>query len=89
MNNQPKGTATREELQEIHRVLCETFMDYLTNTPPGRIRASMLDVIRSFLKDNHISKNLSQAKDVTESLKDLSELSVPFLPDYNGGDTLN
>lgn len=76
------GRTPREKLQELHGVLCDRFLDYAKNTPPGKIRASMIEVIRGFLKDNGITKNLAQAKDVAASLEELSDIGIPFLPDY-------
>lgn len=90
MNSQQTTTrATREDLQEIHGLLCMSFLDYLKNTPPAKLRASMIEVIRSFLKDNHITKNLNSAKDVSQSLSELADMAVPFLPDFSGSDSLN
>lgn len=51
--------APRDQLQKLHGLLCTTFLDYFETTPPERRRASMLEVIRSFLKDNGIQKDLT------------------------------
>ncbi|ENO74797.1 hypothetical protein [Thauera sp. 63] len=50
------SAAPREQLQELHRLLAGTFLDYLTKTPQDECTASMLEVIRSFLRDNGITK---------------------------------
>ena len=76
------GIASRESLQTLHRLLCEYFTGYLANTPPSKIRASMLEVIRGFLKDNNVRKDLTSARDVKASLDELAGLSIPFLPDF-------
>ncbi len=90
MNDQQTPTrASREELQQIHGLLCMSFLEYLQNTPPAKLRASMIEVIRSFLKDNNITKNLTSAKDISQSLGELSDMAVPFLPDFSGSDLLN
>lgn len=86
---QTAAKASREELHEIHRLMCRNLLDYLQNTPQDKIRASMIDVIRAFLKDNNITKNLGAAKDVSQSLSELSDMAVPFLPDFSGSDSLN
>jgi hypothetical protein len=74
--------ANREQLEELHGLLTQTLLAYMANTPPNKRRASMLEVIRSFLKDNGIIKNLEACQDVAESLGELTSLDVPFLPDY-------
>lgn len=70
--------APQESLRELHRLLCTTFLDYLQTTPPERRRASMLEVIRSFLRDNGIQKDLTLHGDVQASLQSLSSLDIPF-----------
>lgn len=72
------GAAPRDQLQKLHALLCETFLDYFQTTPPERRRASMLEVIRSFLKDNGIQKDLTLHRDVQTSLESLSSLDIPF-----------
>lgn len=72
------SAAPRDQLQELHRLLCTTFLDYLQTTPPERRRASMLEVIRSFLRDNGIQKDLTLHEDVQTSLQSLSSLDIPF-----------
>lgn len=86
---QATARSSREELHEIHRLMSRNLLEYLQNTPADKIRASMIDVIRAFLKDNNITKNLSSAKDVSLSLNELSDMAVPFLPDFSGSDSLN
>lgn len=70
--------ATREDLQEIHRLLTEAFFRYLQETPRENQRASMFEVIRSFLRDNGITKDLNLHKDVQTSLVSLASLDIPF-----------
>ena len=77
-----KGLGTREQLQELHGILVESLLTYMKDTPPQKRRAAVLDIIRAFLKDNGITKNLNSAKDVATSLEELSSLSIPFLPDH-------
>lgn len=88
-NQQASARASKEELHEIHRLMCLNLLEYLQTTPADKIRASMIDVIRSFLKDNNITKNPRSAKDVSQSLNELSDMDVPFLPDFSGSDSLN
>ena len=77
-----KGLGTREQLQELHGILVESLLTYMKDTPPQKRRSAVLDIIRAFLKDNGITKNLNSAKDVATSLEELSSLSIPFLPDH-------
>ncbi|UCV01867.1 hypothetical protein [Dechloromonas denitrificans] len=81
--------ATREQLEDLHRVLCKALMDYLLDTPADKRRASMIAEIRAFLRDNNVTKSLGAAKDVAKSLDELSGLGVPFLPTFPGNDSLN
>lgn len=48
-------TASREQMEELHRLLLESCAEYLAETPPEKRKASMLAVIRAFLRDNGIS----------------------------------
>lgn len=72
------SAAPREQLQELHRLLAGTFLDYLTKTPQDECTASMLEVIRSFLRDNGITKDLTSYADVQSSLGSLTSLDIPF-----------
>lgn len=72
------AAAPREQLQELHRLLCGIFLDYLRTTPPERRRASMLEVIRSFLRDNGIQKDMTLQEDVQTSLESLADMDIPF-----------
>lgn len=95
MSNQPaekveaQHKATREQLEDLHKLLCESFHSYLLDTPADKRRASMIAEIRAFLRDNNVTKNLGSAKDVAKSLDELSGLGVPFLPTFPGNDSLN
>jgi hypothetical protein len=70
--------APREDLQEIHGLLCASFLDYLRLVPPEKRTASMLNVMRGFLRDNRIQKDLTLHTDVQRSLQTLSAMDIPF-----------
>ena len=80
--------ATREDLKELHGLLCESIFAYMRGVPPGKHKPAMLELIRQFLRDNGITKNLQSAQDVSESLEELTDLSIPFVPAYLGNDLL-
>lgn len=69
--------ATREQLQELHRLVTEALLEYMTTTPPAKRRASMMECIRGFLRDNRI-----QADPTPESLRAglerLQGMELPF-----------
>lgn len=71
--------ATLEQLEALHGQLTRVFSKYLKS---GDYSAPMLNVIRCFLLNNGVMKDLTQVQQVKASLGDLTDLSVPFLPDY-------
>lgn len=73
--------ATVEQLQELHGLIADIMLTYLKETPSGQHTAFMLNVIRSFLVDNGIKKDLVMGADVRLSLKELTDMDLPFLPD--------
>lgn len=83
------GKATREQLRELHFILTETLLLYMQTTAPAKRRAGMLEVVRAFLKDNGITKNLDSSREVSKTLEALNDVAVPFLPDYLTTDNLN
>jgi hypothetical protein len=74
--------ATREQLEELHGLLAKILLDYLKNTPPNRLRANKLEIVRSFLLQNGVKKDMNSGREVKAALADLSETDLPFLPDY-------
>ncbi|MGL1833740.1 hypothetical protein ACKVEX_09050 [Rhodocyclaceae bacterium SMB388] len=72
---------TREDLKELHRMLCDSFHSYLEDPPNGNYTARMLEVIRAFLRDNNIKKDPETTADIKQSLKELSSMDIPFFPD--------
>lgn len=51
----PTGPATADEMQELHRALLNALLWVMRNKHPSEIRATTLDVIRAFLKDNRVN----------------------------------
>lgn len=80
---------TREQLRDLHSILTETLLLYMTTTPPEKRRAGMLEVIRAFLKDNGVTKNIESARDVSSTLESINDIELPFMPDYLTSDNLN
>lgn len=48
------GPASHESMEALHRSLRDSLAWKLKNTPPDKIRAGYLGVVRGFLRDNHI-----------------------------------
>lgn len=80
------GVASQELLQDLHRMCAEHFHNYLVNTPPAKQRASMLEVIRKFMKDNGVEHSdklvaleaLSRPEAEPEA-DNLNKLDLPFV----------
>ena len=75
--------ATREELQELHYRLTKLFLTALRNPSKYDLSANFLNVVRQFLRDNSIVKDLAFAKDIKDGLKALGDADLPFLPTLN------
>ena len=71
--------ASRKQLEELHSLLTGIFLKYLKGDDHA---APMLNVIRSFLLNNGIVKDLTQVGAIRASMDDLKDISVPFLPPY-------
>ncbi len=67
-------TAPREELYELHRLLCAELLRRLQEKNPS---AAVLAVARSVLRDNAIT-----AKSHSDMLSGLAELTTTTLPDF-------
>lgn len=72
------STASIATLQTLWGLMLQQCIWYLEHTPPGDIRAEMLQVIRSFLRDNGIDADAAHRNDVQTSLKKLESLQLPF-----------
>lgn len=75
--------ATREELQELHYHLTQLFLKALRSPEKFDLNSNFLNVVRQFLRDNSIVKDLAFAKDIKASLIALEDAEVPFLPTLN------
>jgi len=73
------GPATIEDLQHLHHLVCVRLLDYMRNTPTEKLRAQMLTVVRSFLRDNGVrAEKRSTPESITESLESLAFSDMPF-----------
>lgn len=69
---------TEEQLQELWRLTLQECIRYMEDTPRGKLRANKLEVVRAFLKDNHITIDGGHLFDVRQSLSKLAALDLPF-----------
>lgn len=80
MTTEKPRRASREELQELHTLLTDVFLQWMRGADRHQMKAFQLEVLRKFLRDNGVAKNLTSATDIQSSLADLGSLDVPFLP---------
>lgn len=72
------GPASKAQLQALWTMLLDTCTHYLTTVPPEQQKTSMLEVCRSFLRDNGVTvegRAPAQLKQDAEALKDVA---LPF-----------
>lgn len=83
--------ATQQQLQELHTQMVQIFVAWLEAEPDKlKLRPAHLEIMRKFLADNGIKKDLPKALDQKTTLEELGSLSIPFLPiisQVNGGQT--
>jgi hypothetical protein len=75
--------ATIEDLQELHSLMVALFLEWMRDPDKYKVKPFHLAVVRQFLKDNGVSKNLGQSKDIKDSLGELAGFDIPFLPEYD------
>ncbi len=76
--------ATTEQLQELHTSLVLIFKAWLEAEPDVfKLKPYHLNVLRQFLKDNGVVKDLPRAVDVKNTLEALGDLTIPFLEPAN------
>lgn len=76
--DQPLRRATREDLQYLHTMMVHIFMGWMKM--PEKLKPYHLSVLRQFLKDNNVAKNLTQGRDIKAALEDLKDTDIPFIP---------
>lgn len=76
--DQPLRRATREDLQYLHTMMVHIFLGWMKT--PEKLKPFHLNVLRQFLKDNNVAKNLTQGRDIKAALEDLKDTEIPFLP---------
>lgn len=69
-----RGPASRADLYRLHRVLCATLLDRLTD-PDCAARASILAVVVSFLNSCGINREVSDARLARIHLEELKDAS--------------
>jgi len=74
--------ATREDLQVIHDQLVAIFQMWMNDPVGHKVKPYHLEVVRKFLADNGVRKNLSKTQDINESLGELAGFDIPFSPNY-------
>lgn len=73
--------ASQAMLWELWRAVAKTLLDQLTNTPPGEVKASLINVARAFLADNGIV--VGGVHDPRQTRDELSRL-MDTIPDFDG-----
>lgn len=74
--------ASQAMLWELWRAVAKTLLDQLTSTPPGEVKASLINVARAFLADNGIV--VGGVHDPRQTRDELSRL-LETIPDFNEG----
>lgn len=75
----PSGPATADEMQELHRALLNALLWTMRNTPPSKLKATTLEVLRAFLKDNHVNVPSQDTRGLLRGLESLQDASrFPF-----------
>lgn len=72
-----------EDLYALHAALAASFSALLSQPDQSKVRASHLNVLRLFLRDNKVGKDLGQSRAIKASLEDLVDADIPFLPVFN------
>jgi hypothetical protein len=76
---EPSSAASREQLNALWGLLLNALVTALTETQPGHMRASMLDVARKFLADNNVvAVDAMGVSDVKKTLESLAVTRLPF-----------
>lgn len=70
------GPATAEQLWALWQLLMKAILELMER--PEQLKADQMNVIRMWLKDNHVSIHAAHEADIRESLVKLQALSVPF-----------
>lgn len=77
--SQPQTAAPYELMRRLHQAVLDEMLLYMTETPVEKRRASMMSVIRAFLRDNHVSVQTLQQDGYAASLQHLKDTAaLPF-----------
>lgn len=77
----PPEPTTQELMQDLHHELSLRLLAYVRDTPAGKIRASMMSVVRGFLKDQGVTKAfplMGTREEMLEALDALAGEDMPF-----------
>lgn len=73
------GPATVAEMRELHRALLNALLWTMRNTPPNKLKATTLEVLRAFLKDNGVVAPSQDAHGLLRGLESLQDTArFPF-----------
>lgn len=75
---QTTSPASREALWKLWHLLLDTIYRYLQDTPPEKRRAAMLELARSFLRDNGIQIDGRSVQELAKDAAALKDLKMPF-----------
>ena len=78
MNTDTPLSAADAALWQLWQRLLDTLLQYFESTPPEQRRASMLDIARSFLRDNGVNAQGAGSGEVKQSLQQLRDMKLPF-----------
>jgi hypothetical protein len=78
-HNDTTRAASKEALEALWRALLDSLLRYLRETPPEARRASMLAVVRDFLKDNNVVlPSGATNEDLRKAAERLANIKLPF-----------
>jgi hypothetical protein len=77
---------TEAKLWAIWRGLLDTFIHYLTVTPPEKRKASTLDVVLRYLQHNGVTLHGGSPDPLRATLKQMQDIKLPFTGTDKGED---
>lgn len=73
-----KPPCSPELLWKLWHLMLDACIHYLTNTPPEKQRATMLDTARAFLRDNGVQVDGRAPVELKQDAERLHALALPF-----------
>jgi hypothetical protein len=69
--------ASREQIEELDQLVCNTLLNLVKNPPKKVLRASTIDCVIKYLRLKGVrASNLAQSQEALQKLS--AELAVPF-----------